>query len=244
MSNNYNGGGELGEAHALLAGDRMSDLQMADVRRNFVRKVYAILAIQMLVTVAMVLPFYMMDSLKVFVQVNPALVWVALFSTMAFMCVISCNPNAARTFPLNMWILAGFTICEAFLIGVVCVNSTGVLLAAIVTCAIVIALTAFAMVTEIDFTGYGVYLFVALIGLITVQLFAILLAIPWLDTLAALCGAVVFSFYLVHDTQMIVDGKHNAYAIGIDDYVFASLVLYLDIINLFLNMLHLLGGRD
>merc|ERR1719379_954713 len=198
----------------------------------------------MLCTVAMVIPFYLFESLKVFVAVNPGIVYVALFWTMAFMCVISCNPQLGRTFPLNLWILAGFTICEGFLIGVVCVNTTGVLLAAMVTCSIVIALTAFAMVTDIDFTGYGVYLFVALVGLITVQLFALFLQIPMLHTLAALLGSVIFSFYLVHDTQMIVDGKHNQFAISIDDYVFASLVLYLDIINLFLNMLHLLGGRD
>jgi FtsH-binding integral membrane protein len=240
-----NGGGELGEAHALLGDDRMSDLQMSSVRRNFVRKVYGILGLQMILTVAMVLPFYFFESLQVFVRVNPGIVWVAMFSTMAFMCAISCNPQIGRTFPLNMWILAGFTICEAFLIGVICVNSTGVLLAAMVTCAIVLALTAFAMVTDIDFTGYGVYLFVALIGLITVQLFAIFLQLPWLDTLVALLGAVIFSFYLVHDTQTIVDGKHNAYSISVDDYIFASLVLYLDIINLFLNILHLIGGgRD
>merc|ERR1719487_3150713 len=192
----------------------------------------------------MVMPFYYFESLRVFVAVNPGIVFVALLSTIVFMCVISCNPQLGRTFPLNVWILAGFTICEAFLIGVICVNTTGVLLAAMVTCAIVIALTAFAMVTDIDFTGYGVYLFVALIGLITVQLFAIFLQLPWLDTFAALLGAVIFSFYLVHDTQMIVDGKHNQFAISIDDYIFASLVLYLDIINLFLNLLHLLGGRD
>lgn len=223
----------------------MSDLQMADVRKNFVRKVYSILAVQMLITVAMVLPFYYFESLRVFVMVNPAIIWAALLSTMAFMCVITCNPQLGRTFPQNLWLLGGFTICEGFLIGVICVNSTGVLLAAMVTCAIVISLTVYAMVTEIDFTGYGVYLFVALIGLITVQIFAMILQLPWLDTFAALFGAVLFSFYLIHDTQTIVDGKHSAYAISIDDYIFASLVLYLDIINIFLNILHLLGGgRD
>merc|ERR1719316_4384 len=94
------------------------------------------------------------------------------------------------------------------------------------------------MFTDIDFTGYGVYLFCALIGLVTVQLFAIFLAIPWLETLVALLGAVIFSFYLVHDTQTIVDGKHNAFAISIDDYIFASLVLYLDIINILRHLRH------
>ena len=38
---------------------------------------------------------------------------------------------------------------------------------------------------------------------------------------------------------------NRRYHFEIDDYIFASLVLYLDIINIFLNILHLLGGgRD
>jgi protein lifeguard len=42
---------------------------------------------------------------------------------------------------------------------------------------------------------------------------------------------------MVYDAQLIFGGKHRKYQFGIDDYVFASLSLYLDIINLFLIIL-------
>ncbi len=43
--------------------------------------------------------------------------------------------------------------------------------------------------------------------------------------------------------QLVVGGKHNKYRIGVDDYVFAALNIYLDIINLFLYLLQLLSDR-
>jgi protein lifeguard len=48
--------------------------------------------------------------------------------------------------------------------------------------------------------------------------------------------------YLVYDTQIIVGGEHKSYQFDMDDYVLAALVIYLDIINLFILLLQLLNG--
>ena len=56
-------------------------------------------------------------------------------------------------------------------------------------------------------------------------------------------GAVLFGMYIVFDTQMMLGGKHK-YAISPEEYIFASLNLYLDIVNLFLYILSILNeGR-
>jgi FtsH-binding integral membrane protein len=52
----------------------------------------------------------------------------------------------------------------------------------------------------------------------------------------------IFSMYLVYDTQIIVGGEHKSYQFDMDDYVLAALVIYLDIINLFILLLQLLNG--
>ena len=65
----------------------------------------------------------------------------------------------------------------------------------------------------------------------------------WLEVIYAGCGTLLFSFYIVYDTQLIVGGKHNAIRFSIDDYVFAALNLYMDIINLFIMLLRLFGER-
>lgn len=57
-------------------------------------------------------------------------------------------------------------------------------------------------------------------------------------------GALVFSLYLVYDTQLMMGGKHK-YSISPEEYIFAALNLYLDIINIFLYILTIIGAaRD
>ena len=59
-----------------------------------------------------------------------------------------------------------------------------------------------------------------------------------------LAGVLIFSLYIVYDTQTIVGGEHKNLQFDMDDYVLAALVIYLDIINLFILLLQLLqGGR-
>ena len=54
-------------------------------------------------------------------------------------------------------------------------------------------------------------------------------------------GAFVFSLYLIYDTQMMMGGKHK-YALDPEEYIFAALNIYLDVINLFMYILMIVGG--
>ena len=60
----------------------------------------------------------------------------------------------------------------------------------------------------------------------------------------AAVGVVLFSFFIIYDTQIIVGGKHRQYELDDDRYILGSVLLYLDIINLFLEILRLLGGKE
>ena len=53
-------------------------------------------------------------------------------------------------------------------------------------------------------------------------------------------GALIFSLYIVYDTQMMMGGKHK-YSLSPEEYIFAALNLYLDIINLFRYVLCIVG---
>jgi hypothetical protein len=89
----------------------------------------------------------------------------------------------------------------------------------------------------------GAYLFSALWALI---LFGIVVSMGWAPggarNIYLLMGVLIFSLFLVYDTQMIVGGDHKSYQFDMDDYVLAALVIYLDIINLFILLLQLLNG--
>lgn len=56
----------------------------------------------------------------------------------------------------------------------------------------------------------------------------------------ASCGALLFCIYLVYDTQMMMGGKHK-YSISPEEYIFAALNLYIDIVNIFMYTLTILG---
>lgn len=54
-------------------------------------------------------------------------------------------------------------------------------------------------------------------------------------------GIVVYGFYLMFDTQLICGGK--TWQLSEDDYVIGALILYMDIIILFIKILSILARK-
>lgn len=76
------------------------------------------------------------------------------------------------------------------------------------------------------------------IGFLTILNFWIV-NIPLISSLFALGFAVMYSAYLVIDTKLILGrGKHN---LSLDNYVLGAMMLYLDIIGLFLEILRVIS---
>ncbi|CAE8608820.1 unnamed protein product, partial [Polarella glacialis] len=124
-------------------------------------------------------------------------------------------------------------------------KTDSVLLALGATVMVFGSLTAYAKYTKSDFTGMGPYLMAALMSLMgfgfVLSLFSMFASVPpVMQTLYALGGTLIFSMYIVYDTQQILGGR--SIELGVDEYVFAALNLYLDIINLFITLLQLMLG--
>jgi len=215
------------------------------VRLGFIRKVYGLLTVQILLTICIALPFHLVPAINDFVVANPAIIWVLLGLTLVFICILTCCPDTAQTSPGNYVLLFGFTICEGLLIGCITAQheTEAVLLAVGVTAGIFLILTAYACWTKADFTGYGIYVFVSIFALIGLGIVAIITGSPALIFLYHCIGVLLFCFYIVYDTQLIIGGKHQQFKFTIDDYILATLCLYLDIVNLFLHLLSLLDGN-
>lgn len=224
------------------------DNQIVD-RMAFVRRVFSILFVQLLVTFGIVCIFSYIDAVGEFAQSNPAILWTVIVFMFVFVIMLACCQNLARNYPTNVILLGVITMLISYLLGAVASTYTAesVVLAILITLVVTLALVLFAFQTKIDFTMLNGILFVSLIVLI---LFGILSAI-WcsgrsceiLHIVYAAVGALIFSTYIVVDTQMILGGNHK-YQYAQEDYVFAALSLYLDIVNLFLMILGLSGNRD
>ncbi|VAY87505.1 Arginine/ornithine antiporter ArcD [hydrothermal vent metagenome] len=98
----------------------------------------------------------------------------------------------------------------------------------------------FAMTTKRDFSGMGKMLFIALIVLIVGSISNIFIGSPVLQLGIAMIGALIFSAFILYDTQQIIKG-------GFSTPIEAAIALYLDFLNLFISLLQILAafnGRD
>jgi hypothetical protein len=84
----------------------------------------------------------------------------------------------------------------------------------------------------------GPMLFIGLVGMIFYGFLAWLFHLPTGGLVYSGFGALLFSGYIVYDTYMIMQ------RLGPDEWVHGSISLYLDILNLFLYILQILGERN
>ncbi len=142
---------------------------------------------------------------------------------------------------LNMAMLFGFT----FLTGVTlvpllaAVGSAVAAQAFIMTAVISGGLSLYAMQSTRDFSSWGKPLFIALIILIVGSVVNLFLGSSLLQVMIAGAGALLFSFMIIYDTQKIIQG---AFATPVE----AAIAIYLDVLNLFISLLQILGifGRE
>lgn len=62
---------------------------------------------------------------------------------------------------------------------------------------------------------------------------------PFIQALYCGLGVLLFGIYIVVDTQLIVGGRSAE--LEIDDYFLGAMLLYVDIISIFIYILQLLG---
>ncbi|EEB18590.1 conserved hypothetical protein [Pediculus humanus corporis] len=120
-------------------------------------------------------------------------------------------------------------------------NDTRVFLAVAITAVVCFALTVFAFQTKWDFTLMRGGLFVCCIVLFVFGICAMFIKMKIVTLVYSCLAALLFSLYLIFDTQMMMGGKHK-YSISPEEYVFAALTLYLDIVNIFMSILTIIGN--
>ncbi len=213
-------------------------------RGNFMAKVYGIVAAQLGVT-AVFCGVATSDEGSAFFLDHFALGMVMMVVSFASLLPLAFSARLARTFPANYGFLLVFTVSESYLLGVVCAyyEAGSVLVAILISTVIVVGLTVYAAVSREDFTAWGGALLVGLLGLILFSVMAMFVNRPILNTALSAAGAVLFGLYLVADTQMIIGQDNREVTYDIDDYIMAAMNIYLDVINIFLYVLRIVGER-
>lgn len=214
------------------------------VRAGFIRKVYGILSIQLIITFGHVFLFQI-PALKSLVMLHQTLAGhLLLISALAFLTlflILVCNRNLARTVPYNYIYLFAITLCESISCGIISsvysfqIVATALALTIITT----LVITFYACTTKTDFSYYRMGMYVFFSQLFFMGLIAVLFRIEALYTAYIFGMTIMVGIYLVYDTQLIM-GKFGV-AYSVDDYIFATLEIYMDIIRLFLLILRIVA---
>ncbi|XP_070705903.1 fas apoptotic inhibitory molecule 2b isoform X2 [Pempheris klunzingeri] len=216
------------------------------IRRTFIRKVYAILMVQLLVTVAIVGLFSFCAPVRFYIQTHPGLYMASYLMFFITYIALTCCGDLRRQFPWNVMFLVLFTLSMAFMMGFVSsfYNTKSVVLCLGITAVVCLSVTIFSFHSKFDITSCQGVLFslcmVMLLCAITMSIVVPFGYVPWLHALYAVAGAILFTLFLAFDTQLLLGNKR--YAISPEEYIFATLSIYLDIIYLFSFLLQILGG--
>lgn len=176
------------------------------------------------------------------VKMYPILI-AAFIGQVVTSIVLICCRGVSRSVPLNYILLGLFTLCEAYLVGFIAswYEPETVLAAAAGTAGITLAISIYAWTTKADFTIFGPLLLVVGFTFCIMSMFAFLYGRIF-NMIFCGIAVILFSFYLLFDTQLIMGGKR--YEIEIDDYILGAIILYTDIVTIFLYLLSLFGGGN
>eukprot|EP00475_Leptophrys_vorax_P016054 TRINITY_DN2243_c0_g1_i1.p1 TRINITY_DN2243_c0_g1~~TRINITY_DN2243_c0_g1_i1.p1 ORF type:complete len:272 (-),score=67.60 TRINITY_DN2243_c0_g1_i1:1488-2303(-) len=209
-------------------------------RNGFLRKVYGVLSLQLIFSFGITLLFSYSDSTKEWVQNHPWAYYSSYMIVFATLIFLICLPHLFRTRSAQAVLLVVFTGAFSYMVGTIAsfYDSNAVWQAIVTALLITVGLTLLTFQLKVDLTKYWGALFAVSLGFIIFGLIRLFFPDdPVVDTVYAAIGAILFSVYIVFDTQFMLKYMDD------DDYLLAALNLYADVMNLFLMLLSLLGDN-
>uniref|UniRef100_A0A8C5LFX5 Transmembrane BAX inhibitor motif containing 4 n=1 Tax=Jaculus jaculus TaxID=51337 RepID=A0A8C5LFX5_JACJA len=204
------------------------------IRMAFLRKVYSILSLQVLLTTLTSAMFLHFESIRAFVHESPALILVFALGSLGLIFALTLNRHKH---PLNLYLLFGFvsTMMTSVTLTFITFYDVFIILQAfILTTAVFLGLTAYTLQSKRDFSKFGAGLFAVLWILCLAGFLKIFFYSETVELVFAAAGALLFCGFIIYDTHALM------HKLSPEEYVLAAISLYLDIINLFLHLLRFL----
>ncbi len=175
------------------------------------------------------------------------LAYVVMFAPLAFVLAINFGVNKMRASTLQMvfWAFAavmGLSLTHIFL------TFTGASITRVffITAGAFAGLSLYGYTTKKDLTGLGSFMIMGLWGLLIAMVVNIFLASSAMMFVISVIGVLIFAGLTAYDTQKIKlmysqahDGETSTKLA-----IMGAVSLYLDFINMFVFLLHLLGNRE
>jgi FtsH-binding integral membrane protein len=213
-------------------------VRSGEERATLVRRTYGLVFISVVVTATGVAFGLTQPALMQAVAQHPIITMIAMFAPL-WMAM-----KAHRDYPKNLILTLLFTFIEGIWLAPFLYmaerNSPGVVgQAGLLTLSTFGVLSLYAVASKRDFSAWGSFFIVGLWVLIATSLLNLFFQSAFASLWIAAGTVLVFSGLLVFDTWRILrSGQYGA-----DDYVPAAVAIYLDLLNLFIAIVSLLGGR-
>jgi len=222
---------------------RAQTAPIAEEQNKVLRNTYLLLAVSMIPTV-----------IGAFIGVNTSFAWMAQYPIAGPLVMFGVLigslfvVSALRNTVWGVVAMLGFTFLMGWWLGPMLQyalhfrNGPQLIgLAAGATGAIFFGLSSYVTITKKDFSFLGKFLFIGLILLVLGSLANLFFQVPAASLTISAIAVVIFAGYILYDVSAIIHG-------GETNYIMATLMIYIDIYNLFVNLLSLLlalaGNRD
>lgn len=226
----------------LMDEEQEEKVSFVTIRRGFIRKVYGIIFFQLLITTIGV---YIAMTNELIMKYMYANVWPLYTSCIGqiLLIILLIYGQLTVVIPVNYIFLLSITLLETVMVSYTTIyfEPVSVLACAGLSMIIVFGLTMYACFTKRDITMMGGFLFGCSLVLLFLGIIGIFFRSHFYQMFLNSIGVLLMSLYLIYDTQLVIGEKEHL--IDIDDYIYAALLIYLDIIILFIRILRLLGRK-
>eukprot|EP00698_Gefionella_okellyi_P008863 TRINITY_DN2222_c0_g1_i2.p1 TRINITY_DN2222_c0_g1~~TRINITY_DN2222_c0_g1_i2.p1 ORF type:complete len:201 (-),score=57.71 TRINITY_DN2222_c0_g1_i2:652-1254(-) len=192
--------GDIESGNVYTAAVREADIE---IRHAFLRKVYSLLTLMLLITAGTTAIFLKVDSVRYFVQHNIAMYYAAIVIPLVLLFVLF---YLRKHHPWNLILLGFWTLGQSYLVATMTTyfEVQEVLEAAVITFTVFLALTLFVFQTRINFSFLYIPLMVLSIILIGGMIVGFFIPSTALRVSMMCLGAALFSLYILFDTWLIM----------------------------------------
>lgn len=170
--------------------------------------------------------------------------WLVMFAPliMIFVVMLLLSNNPSRI--VAVLLLASFAAVMGVSLSVIFVEYTvaSVFTAFLGGSVLFAIMSVYGYITKRDLSNLGAILFIALIAIVIVSLINLFIGSSLLQIVISAIAIVVFAGLTAYDTQTIRQDVAVSTSPGVE--VLGALTLYLDLINIVINLLQLTGDSD
>lgn len=208
------------------------------MRNNVFQKVFMFLAIGLFVS--FVTAYLVSTNSTMVYNVFGKYFWLLVLIELGTAFILSLwlhkmSSMTAKILYIVYCIISGFSLSSIFIL----YKINSIVWVFLVTCLIFTGLSIYGYTTKKDITKLGPILMFGLIGIVLVSVINIFIQSSTVNMITSIVGVLIFTFFIAYDINMIkrLEGSMDDNKLA----VFGAFQLYLDFINIIIDLLNLFG---